>query len=71
MKSSGFQHPDQRLVLHAALHKLLTGQFAVTIDVQLHEDPGREPNVPAIKIMHGTVGRVVNLTPMANLINPQ
>ncbi len=25
--------------LHAALDELVAGQFAVTVDVQLHEDP--------------------------------
>ena len=42
MKSSGFQHPDQRLVLHAALDELITGQLAIAVDVKLHEDSGKE-----------------------------
>ena len=33
------EHPDEVLVLHAASNELLFGHLAVTIDVQLGEDP--------------------------------
>ena len=42
VKSSGFEDPDEGLVLHAALDELITGQLAIAVDVKLHEDSGKE-----------------------------